>query len=116
GADGAGFPRDEGDAVPSVLPGERLGEVLPRGIAGARHDLPVRLLDAVVADEIHHPTAALRLHDRQRRLQAPHVAHELELESLDPRLLLEDLEDAAGRRAGVVHQDVETAELSAGAG
>src|SRR6185295_4160582 len=32
------------------------------------------------------------------------------------RLLLEDLEDAAGRRAGVVHQDVETAEIGGGAG
>ena len=56
-----------------------------------------------------------RLHDRQRRLEAADIAHELELEPLHPRRLVEDLEDAARRGAGIVHQDVDAAEIAGGA-
>ena len=85
---------------------------MARSVARARHDLPVGVFHAVVADEIHDAAAALLPHERQHVLQAAHVAHELELQALLPRLLAQRLEHAAGRGARVVDEDVDAAELA----
>src|SRR5262249_18546380 len=76
----------------------------------ARADLPVGRLDAVVADQVDHPPAALLDHDRQHIAQAAHVAHELELHAFLPVVLAQVLDYAARRRAGIVDHDVDAAE------
>jgi len=99
-----------------VLSGQRLREVLPGGVARAGHDLPVRVLHAVVPDQVHDASATLPPHDRQRRLQTPHVAHELELPPLHPGVFVDRLDDAAGRGAGIIDQDVDATEVTRGCG
>src|SRR5438105_569403 len=69
------------------------------------------LLAAVDADQVHHAAAALLAHDGQRVLEAAYVAHEFQLQALLPRFLIECLDDTAGRRAGVVHQDIDAPEM-----
>src|SRR5207248_4138352 len=101
-AHGAGIHGDEVDVEATVLAGERPGEVLAGGVACARHDLPVRVFHAVVANEIDAAPAALLLHDRQRGAQTADVAHELELKTLLPGVLVQALEHAARRGPGVV--------------
>src|SRR5205085_3631483 len=107
--------RAHADAVLAILRRERLGQVLAGGVASTGHDLPVGLLHAVVADQVDDAAAALLLHDRQHVLQAAHIAHELELQALLPVLLRQRLDHAAGRRAGVVHENVDAPELPVGA-
>src|SRR5205823_12161818 len=65
--------------------------------------------------EIHHAPAALLLHDRERGPQTADVAHELELKTLLPGVLVQALEHAAGRGSGVVHEDVDPSEVLRGA-
>src|SRR5712691_1581228 len=110
GAHRPGIDRAEADVVLAVLAGERLRQVLAGGISGARHDLPIGRLDAVVADQVHDAPAALLDHDRQHVAQAAHVAHELELQSFRPVVLGESFKHAAGRGACVVDHDVDAAE------
>src|SRR5262249_51491149 len=112
----AGIDRAEADVVLAVLAGERHREVLPRGVGGARRNLPIGCLHAVVADQIDHAPAALLDHDRQHVAQAAHVAHEFELQRLFPVGLGQMLEHAAGRGAGIVDHDVDAAERLVGLG
>ena len=105
-----GIDRAEADVVLAVLAGERLGQVLAGGVGGARRDLPIGRLDAVVADQVDDAAAALLDHDRQHVAQAAHIAHELELQRLRPVLLGEMLDHAARRGAGIVDHDVDAAE------
>ena len=106
----AGVDRAEADIVLAVLAGERQREVLPGGVGGPRADFPIRRFHAIVADQVHHPPAALLDHDRQRVAQTPDVAHEFELQALLPIVFGQVLDDAAGRRAGIVDHDVDAAE------
>src|SRR5262249_53777093 len=98
---GAHRPRiDAGkaDVVLAVLAGERQREILSRRVGGARRDLPVGHLDAVVANDVDDAPLLLLLHDRQHVLHAAYIAHELELQCAGPFLFAEMLDDAAGGR------------------
>src|SRR5215208_6023699 len=110
GAHRPGIDGDEADVVLAVLAGERFRQLLAGRVGGARHDLPIGRLDAIVADQVHDSAAALLDHDGQHVAQAAHIAHELELQALLPVGFREVLEHAARRRAGIVDHDVHAAE------
>ena len=103
--------RADGDVLAPVLGGDRHGEVLAGGIGGAGRDLPVGVLDAVIADQVDDAPAALAAHMRHGVAGAAHIAHEFELQRGLPIRLRQAFEDAAGGGAGVVDQDVEPAEM-----
>src|SRR5947208_2702324 len=98
------------DVLPPVLLGERHRHGQVGGVGRARRELDPDRLDPVVPHDVHDAAAALAQHVRDHRLDAPHVAHELQLERLLPVLLgqVEDL--AAGRRARVVDVHVDPPE------
>src|SRR5262245_30460361 len=110
GANRAGVDGDEADIVLAILAGERFREVLAGRVGGARHDLPVGRLHAVIADEVDDAAAALFDHDGEHVAQAAYITHEFELQALLPVGFAQMLDDAAGRRTGIVDHDVDAAE------
>src|SRR5439155_8866466 len=72
----AGIDAGKADVVLAILAGERQRQILSRRIGGARRDLPVGYLDAVVADDVDDAPLLLLLHDRQNVLHAAYIAHE----------------------------------------
>src|SRR5947208_8961063 len=106
----AGVDRVDAYPVPSVLLGDRGGEVDVRGVGHARRHLPVAGLEAVVADDEHDRAFAALAHVADDRAYRPDVAHELQVEARHPLLFGQVLEQPAGRAARAGDQDVDLAE------